>query len=225
MKNKTIITIGLLVSACFLQSCGNKNSDTTKDEMDHAMPGMAKSDSMNSDAMSMDHGMMQGMISTMDKMKDMKMTGDFDADFASMMIMHHQAAIDMSEVEVDKGTDAQIKSMAQTIITAQKAEIAHLETFVKNYKKRETKVGNVGMDNLSKSMEDMMDKMHNLPMTGNADKDFVVTMIVHHESAVAMAEDELKYGKQAPLKTMAHKVISDQTKEITDFKAWLANQK
>ena len=81
------------------------------------------------------------------------------------------------------------------------------------------------MDNLSKSMQDMMDKMHNLQMTGNTDKDFVVTMIAHHESAVAMAEDELKYGKQRVLKTTAQKVIADQSKEITDFKAWLVNQK
>ncbi len=71
----------------------------------------------------------------------------------------------------------------------------------------------------------MMDKMHNLQMTGNTDKDFVVTMIAHHESAVAMAEDELKYGKQRVLKTTAQKVIADQSKEITDFKAWLVNQK
>ncbi len=66
--------------------------------------------------MSRDNDMMQSMSRTMDKMKEMKMTGDFDADFAGMMIMHHQAAIDMSEVEVNKGADTQIKTIAQILL-------------------------------------------------------------------------------------------------------------
>lgn len=62
-------------------------------------------------------------------------------------------------------------------------------------------------------------------MTGNTHKDFVMMMIPHHESAVTMAEDELSYGKQPELKKMAQKMIADQSKEITEFKAWLAIQK
>ncbi len=227
MKHKTIITIGLLVSACFLQSCGNKNSDTTKNEMNHAMPDMAKSDSMNSDAVSMDHGMMQGMSSTMDKMKDMKMTGDFDADFASMMIMHHQGAIDMSEVEVSKGADTQIKTIAQNIIVAQKAEIGKLEKFVTGYKTQQ--VEHEKNDELHKeldvTMRSMMDKMTTMQMTGNTDKDFVMMMIPHHEGAKTMAEHQVKHGKNAELKKMAQKMITDQTKEIAELKAWQGAQK
>jgi uncharacterized protein (DUF305 family) len=67
-----------------------------KNEMDHAMPGITQTDSM-------DHDMMRHLDNGMSNMKSMKMTGDFDLDFANMMIVHHQAAIDMSEIEIAKG--------------------------------------------------------------------------------------------------------------------------
>ena len=226
MKNKIIIAAALFVSAYFLQSCNNSTNNTSKNEMDTSMSSMAQNDSMSSGKMQKDNGMMQSMNSTMSKIKDMKMTGDFDLDFANMMIMHHQAAIDMSDVEIAKGTDAQIKTMTQNIITAQKAEIEQMQQFIKNYKMPEAKKENEEMHNeLGETMKAMMDKMNNMQMTGNSDKDYAMMMIPHHESAVTMAEDELKHGKQLGLKKMAQKMIADQSKEINEFKAWLSNQK
>lgn len=52
------------------------------------------------------------------------MTGDPDRDFASMMIPHHQGAIDMAKVEVLYGKDPVLRRLAQEIIVTQGAEIA-----------------------------------------------------------------------------------------------------
>jgi len=226
MKNKILIATALFFNAYFLLSCDNTNNKTTKNEMDSSMPHKMQNDSMNSGKMQMDNGMMQSLSSTMGKMNEMKMTGDFDLDFVNMMIIHHQAAIDMSEVEVTKGTDTQMKTMAQNIVTAQKVEIEQLHQFVKNYKIPEAKKMNGEMHNeLGETMKSMMDKMNNMQMTGNTDKDFAMMMKSHHESAVKMAEDELSHGKQYEVKKMAQKMITDQSKEIADFKVWLDGQK
>ena len=226
MKNKILIAAALFVSAYFLQSCSNSTNNSSKTDMDSSMTNMTQNDSMNSGKMQMNNEMMQSMNGTMGKMNDMKMTGDFDLDFANMMMMHHQAAIDMSEVEVAKGSDAKIKTMAQNIITAQKAEIEQMQQFVKNYKMPEAKMDKGEMHiELGETMKTMMDKMMGMQMTGNTDKDFVMMMIQHHESAVTMAEDEISHGKKLELKKMAQKMIADQSKEISDFKTWLANQK
>lgn len=226
MKNKILIVIAILFNAYFLQSCDNTNNKTTKNEVDNSMTHKMQTDSMNSGEMQMDNSIMQSLNSTMRKMNDMKMTGDFDLDFGNMMIIHHQAAIDMSEVEIAKGTDRQMKTMAQNIVTAQKAEIEQLNQFVKNYKTQETKKMSGEMNNeLSEKMKAMMDKMKSMQMTGNTDKDFAMMMKFHHESAVKMAEDELLHGKQYEIKKMAQKMITDQNKEITDFQVWLSSQK
>jgi len=225
MKNKNLIVAALFVNACFLLSCGDSNDTAAKSGMDSSMDHKMQNDSMNAGGMHMDNIMMQLMNNTMTKVNSMKMSGDFDLDFANMMIMHHQAAIDMSGEEIAKGTDEQIKTMAQNIVTAQEKEIQQLQQFINNYKVPAEKNINGAMHNkLNEAMKTMMDKMNNMQMTGNSDKDFVRMMIAHHESAVKMAEDEISYGKQSEMKKMAQKMSTDQSKEIANFKAWLSNQ-
>lgn len=217
MKTKIILIAALLVSDCFLQSCKNKNDSTGKNEMDHAMSDSSHSNSMNTNNMAMDKGMMKSM----DNMKNMKMSGDIDADFASMMILHHQSAIDMSEEEIANGKDADAKAMAKKMITMQKDEIASLQKFTST---DETSSDN-DSNELSKAMENMMGEMNTLEMMGDADKDFVMMMIPHHEGAKTMAEYQIKHGKNAELKKMAQKMITDQEKEIAELKAWQSSRK
>jgi uncharacterized protein (DUF305 family) len=132
----------------------------------------------------------------------------------------------MSVEEIAKGTDEQIKTMAQNIVTAQKTEIKQLQQFINSYKVPAEKNKNGAMHNeLNEAMKTMMDKMNSIQLTGNSDKDFVMMMIAHHESAVKMADDEIVYGKQSELKKMAQKMSADQSKEIANFKAWLSSQK
>lgn len=65
-----------------------------------------------------------------DKMASMKMTGNADVDFAMMMRVHHQGAIDMAQAELRDGKDAQMRKLATNIIAAQKKEIALLDKFL-----------------------------------------------------------------------------------------------
>lgn len=226
MKNKILTATVLFFSACFLQFCNNTNNKTAKTEIDSSMNNTMPDDSRNSGMMEMDKTLMESMSNMKSKMKDMKMTGDFDVEFAYMMIMHHQAAIDMSKVEIAKGTDTTIKTIAHNIIIAQTEEINQLEMFVNSYKMPEVnRKDNKMHSELNEAMNAMMDKMDLMQMTGNTDKDFVRMMITHHESAVKMAEDELANGKQDEVKKMTQKMIKDQNKEITDFKTWLSSQK
>jgi hypothetical protein len=63
----------------------------------------------------------------MDKMMagmDVTPTGDVDADFAAMMIPHHQGAIDMAIGYLRYGQNEQLRRIAQEIIVDQQQEIA-----------------------------------------------------------------------------------------------------
>lgn len=58
--------------------------------------------------------------------------------------------------------------------------------------------------------------------TGDAfDRAFIEGMIVHHEGAVAMAEQALQRAGHEELKQMASEIISAQTREIATMRGWL----
>nr|WP_298105152.1 DUF305 domain-containing protein [uncultured Shinella sp.] len=62
-------------------------------------------------------------------------TGNADVDFVRGMIAHHQGAIDMAKVELEHGKDADIRKLAEDVITAQEGEIAMMkEWLAKNAK-------------------------------------------------------------------------------------------
>jgi uncharacterized protein (DUF305 family) len=52
-----------------------------------------------------------------------KPSGDVDQDFATLMIPHHQGAIDMAKAELQFGHDPVLRRLAQGIIVEQQQEI------------------------------------------------------------------------------------------------------
>ena len=50
----------------------------------------------------------------------------FDAEFLKMMIPHHESAVDMAKVELEKGKDPQLRKIAEDIIDAQEREISQM---------------------------------------------------------------------------------------------------
>ena len=71
-------------------------------------------------------------------------------------------------------------------------------------------------------MEKMQHDMSSVPMTGDADQDFVAMMIPHHQGAIAMAKVELEYGKNPAMRKLATAIIASQDDEIAEMKQWQA---
>lgn len=57
-------------------------------------------------------------------------TGDADIDSMKQMRGHHQAAIAIARVELAQGKDAQARTLAQEVITAQEREITLIDAWL-----------------------------------------------------------------------------------------------
>lgn len=61
-------------------------------------------------------------------------TGDaFDQSFIEEMIVHHEGAVDMAELALTNAKHAEIKTLANAIITAQNSEIGQMKTWLKRW--------------------------------------------------------------------------------------------
>lgn len=59
--------------------------------------------------------------------------GDFDQAFIDMMIPHHRGAIAMAKLQLDKGTNDELRKMAENVITAQTKEIEQMQAWRKKW--------------------------------------------------------------------------------------------
>ena len=97
----------------------------------------AEIETMNGLAKEMDdEGVKKGDLGM--AMDDMGMSGDmsmledakpFDREFIDMMIPHHQSAIRMAQMQLDKGKDPETKKLAQAIVDSQAKEIDEMNTW------------------------------------------------------------------------------------------------
>lgn len=170
-----------------------------------------------------DNRMMDSMHVMMGQMNMMNMTKDPEIDFAKMMILHHQGAINMSQAEISAGTNDSLKTFAQKVINKQRAEIIQLQDILSG----------LTVDNMD--MEYNMEQMANMEksgrtadvqlITGDIDNDYATLMLIHHQSAIDDASGYLHHGNNAQLKTIATTIVSDQTIEIQELANWLKANK
>jgi uncharacterized protein (DUF305 family) len=167
--------------------------------------------------------MMDTMHAMMSRMMAMTPTNDPEIDFPRMMIMHHQGAINMSNVQIQSGANDSLKRISQKMIAAQQMEIQELNSILASQA-----VNNSVMEFTMEQMDHMekMDQMSDIQLiTGDIDNDFATLMIFHHNSAIENSEAYLMYGTNTQLKNMANMMIDAQKKEIKELSDWLKANK
>lgn len=71
----------------------------------------------------------------------------------------------------------------------------------------------------------MVASMQNMPpFTGDADRDFMQQMRVHHLAAIQMSETLLRHGKDEKSRALAQEILKAQQAEIAEIDAWLARR-
>ncbi|MDZ5455714.1 MULTISPECIES: DUF305 domain-containing protein [Azohydromonas] len=127
-------TLCLRVCAVALSCLGSLAASTAHAQASAPMgssgQGSSSMQSGGSGSMDMHGTMMRGM----EQMQQMKPTGDADRDFATMMKMHHQQAVEMSQAYLKQAKSPELKKMAQKIVRDQQKEIGQFDKWLQSRK-------------------------------------------------------------------------------------------
>lgn len=219
MRSRLLIPAAVVVAGLFLGACSS----------DH--DGM---DGMNADGSgSMDMGPMDSSGSGSTTTLNIPEGADFnaiDVSFAQGMIPHHGQAVQMADMALATSTNPEIKALAEQIKAAQSPEIEQMTTWLNDWGQTVPDPNAMMDDNMDHSGGMMMSGMMSAADmarlengTGSDfDRMFLEMMVLHHEGAIEMAEQQLAEGKYQPTKDLAQAVITGQKAEIEEMNALIA---
>lgn len=154
------------------------------------------------------------------------MNRNIDAHFIEEMIPHHESAISMSKLALQRATHQELKDLAQNIINSQSKEIDQMKAWYKEWFGKDVSVesdnethgmmgGQMGMG----MMDDDVD-LSNLANSTDFDKRFIEEMIPHHQMAIMMASMLKTSTERDEMRQLAENIISTQSKEIGQMREW-----
>jgi uncharacterized protein (DUF305 family) len=158
-----------------------------------------------------------------------------DQQYIDMMVPHHESAVAMAELAMERSQRSELQEFAAEIIAVQSTEIAQLRTWrMEWFGSEETPpmsampmLQGMSMDMPGHDMHgatmDMEQDIRKLESASDFDRAFLEAMIVHHEMAVEASEIVVAGEVRAEIKTLAEGVIADQRAEIQQMEAWLAS--
>ncbi len=152
-----------------------------------------------------------------------------DVAFAQGMIPHHAQAVEMSELAATNTSNPEVQALATEIIAAQGPEIELMTEWLTAW--------GAEVPDPEASMDENMEMAGGMMMSGMiSDSDFeklraardaefdrlyLELMILHHEGAIEMAQQELDGGDSPEAKELAQRIIDAQQAEITRMEALL----
>ena len=153
-----------------------------------------------------------------------QMMNNIDQHFIEQMIPHHDSAVVMAKLALEKSNRPEIKALATAIIADQTKEIGDMNAWYKNWFEKDVpKVssGMMGGGMMSQGMHGGDKKeMAALENAADFDKAFLEAMIPHHQSAIMMA-GMLQSGTSRPeMVQLAKNIIASQSKEIDQMQTW-----
>lgn len=193
--------LSLLVLVSLLSAC----------KMNHDMDGMKH-----------DSPYMKIMNDMMTQMDAQAKTQDHD--YASQMVLHHEAAIKMADEELRTGSNQEMKTTAQDIITKQRAEIGQFNAFTSGHQPMQPLVPQFNTVQKT-NMDKMMAASDARTLTARADYDFAQLMVDHHQAAIDNSEALLQHGRDATTRALAQSIIADQRQEIAALQNWLTRNR
>lgn len=143
-----------------------------------------------------------------------------DVAFAMNMVMHHQQAIEMSDMLLAKqGVDPRVADLASKIKDAQGPEIDTMNSWLSGWGQSSDMSGMHHGDGMMSQAD--MTALQNA--TGaEAGSLFLTQMVEHHEGAIDMAKAEVQNGRNPDAVALAHRIVTDQTAEIATMQSMLA---
>lgn len=154
------------------------------------------------------------------------LTDSISRNFIVQMIPHHRAAIEMSENLLQYTTCISLRKIASNIIVAQTKSISDMRHVLESCQMQTNSCQDLRLyqREVRLIMNTMFTEMNSARATNNISDTFMREMIPHHEGAVRMSENALRYCICPGLVPILNAIITSQEEGIKQMNQLLSDQ-
>lgn len=149
-------------------------------------------------------------------------TGNTNLDYLYQMIQHHKCDIDIAKSLLNNdGKNEEVNQIAKNIIKNQTINIARMEKLMKIL------IENLTEDKEKEKMylkeneivlKEMNSKFEKLKSTGDINKDFLQTIIIHQQATLEIVNIIIKYTDNVDIKNIVKEEFKSKQLEIENMK-------
>jgi uncharacterized protein (DUF305 family) len=200
----TIAGAGLLAGTLLLAACSGEDTSTVTGSQ--ASPPAASAQAQQADV------------------------NDADIAFVRGMRPHHEQAVEMADIILDKSPRPEIRTLAEQVRDEQQPEIEQLDRMLDHFGVEADSDGGYRGHGGGSDMpmhggmmsQEQMAALHRAEGV-EAERMFVESMIEHHRGAVEAADAQLAEGVHRPAREMAESIRASQQAEIQEMQRLLSS--
>ena len=155
---------------------------------------------------------------------------ELEVTFLAEIIPHHQGAIEMAEMELERGESPDIRTHAENIIANQQHEVEQFTRWLEEWygvtpeeaMAEAPPEAQEEMEAMDAHMAEMMAMLEAVPAGPGFDAAFVAHMIPHHQAGIVEFLEAQSRAPHAELRVAASTGITMQAAEVADFRTWLS---
>lgn len=155
---------------------------------------------------------------------------ELEVTFLAEIISHHQGAIEMAEMELERGQSPDIRTHAENIAANQRHQVEQFTRWLDEWyglspeeaMAEAPPAAQAQMAALEADMAAMMTMLEAVPPGPEFDAAFVRHMIPHHQAGIVEFLEPQSRAPHAELRVAASEGITVQAAQVADFRTWLS---
>lgn len=152
--------------------------------------------------------------------------------FLAEIIPHHQAAIEMAKLELERGTSPDIMTHAENIIANQQHQIDQFTRSLDQWygltpeeaMEQAPEEARQEMATLEEETRQMVEELRQVPAGEAFDEAFVRMMVPHHQAGIIEFLEPQSRAVHPELRVAASSGINTQGMQVADFLTWLSGR-
>ena len=162
-----------------------------------------------------------------------KLAGEeLEATFMAEIIPHHQAAIEMAKLELERGQSADIRTHADNIIANQQHQIDQFTQWLDEWygltpeqaMEQAPEEARQEMQVLEEETQQRVGELSQVPAGEQFDVAFVAEMVPHHQAGIIEFLEPQSRAVHPELRVAATSGINTQEMQVADFLTWLSGR-